>query len=215
MKLEILTGRKFNRLTVLSYYGVKRPYKHQWLCLCDCGNEKVVVSHHLKSGAISSCGCNRYELSRLRLGTHGMSKTKEHKTWRNIKERCLNPNKKAYKDYGGRGITVCDEWVKSFETFFADMGFAPTDKHTIERLDNHLGYTKSNCVWLLNIYQNQNKRSVLGVEKVCEIKRDIQAGLRSVEISRKYKTTEQTISNIKLGKTYRNVTIPEIHNISL
>ena len=86
--------------------------------------------------------------------------TREHQTWGSIKARCYNDKHISYKNYGGRGITVCDRWLNSFENFFADMGERPSSKHSIERLDNNLGYTPDNCCWATVVEQRSNRRDV-------------------------------------------------------
>ena len=90
--------------------------------------------------------------------THGMSITPEHKAWKNMKQRCLNPNNKRYSDYGGRGITICDRWL-NLDNFLADMGSRPTAKHSLDRIDNDGDYQKDNCKWSTRVEQENNKRS--------------------------------------------------------
>jgi hypothetical protein len=134
-----------------------------WLCKCSCGTEKRIRGNDLLRGRIHSCGCLRKILVSSRVTTHGRSKTRTYKIWLGMKKRCLNKNVKQYKDYGGRGINVCPEWKTSFDAFLKDMGNAPKGK-TIERVNNDLGYSKENCVWLPKKEQSKNTRRTQHVE---------------------------------------------------
>lgn len=151
---DSIIGAKFNRLTILS---VSKPTKgsRKCICKCDCGNIKEYSLYSVRRGATKSCGCIRNEVI---VGTHLMSNTKEHKAWRHIKERCFNENCKYYYNYGGRGITMCDRWRDSFENFFADMGYAPSSKHSVDRIDVNGNYEPGNCRWATDRQQSQNKR---------------------------------------------------------
>ncbi len=91
---------------------------------------------------------------------HGKSKTSEYKSWAGMKERCCRPNHPAYKNYGARGITVCDRWLESFENFLEDMGSKPTAEHSIDRVDNSKGYSPENCKWATNLEQGNNTRRI-------------------------------------------------------
>lgn len=152
VKIENLTDQTFGKLTV---QRIKESSKGTitWQCLCACGNIKVVSGDDLRAGRTKSCGC----LKREKLTTHGMTGTPEYATWRSMLSRCHNQNNSAYKDYGGRGITVCKEWLHSFEHFFRDTGQKPVGL-TLERIDNNLGYFKNNCKWATCVEQNRNQR---------------------------------------------------------
>lgn len=146
-----------NKLSVLRTF--KRGRYRMAECLCVCGNKTTIRYASLSSGNTKSCGCLRAEhLSKIAT-THGL--TAEHKNlarrWSMMLDRCRNPNNKSYKNYGGRGITVCERWY-SFENFFVDMGKPPTPGHTIERVKNNEGYCPDNCIWLPQKYQGYNTR---------------------------------------------------------
>jgi hypothetical protein len=147
-----LIGSKFARLTVIGKVYTGRNNWLKWKCICDCGNIVEVKTDALKSGKTKSCGC--YNLDRIT--KHGMYKTREFSIWRCIKDRCYNSNKDSYKYYGGRGITMSDEWKNSFMNFYRDMGKSPTHLHSIDRIDVNDNYSKDNCRWATPKQQANN-----------------------------------------------------------
>lgn len=160
-----MLGKRFGRLTVIAEHGRYKSGKVIYRCLCDCGNYSNVLGTYLRTGATISCGCYLREAAKERNRTHGKSKTRIYRIWNGMKCRCYNPNSKWYSGYGGRGITVCDEWRNSFETFYEwAMANGYADHLTIDRIDNNGNYCPKNCRWATAKEQGNNRNDCVFVE---------------------------------------------------
>jgi hypothetical protein len=157
MPLKIdLTGKVFGRLTVVGDSG-KRTNNRQilWECICVCEERTLVCTYNLRSGRVFGCGCQRNAVRHGHARAGEVSKT--HHSWTAMKQRCLNSKCPGYADYGGRGITICDRWIESFESFLSDMGEKPEGK-SLDRIDNDGNYNPSNCKWSTPVEQASNRR---------------------------------------------------------
>ena len=151
-KLIDRTGQRFGRLLVLEQAGRDALKKVLWKCQCDCGNQTIVVSGSLVTGNTTSCGCHLKEV----VTKHGGWSKSSYNTWRAMVRRCTNPQDKDFPKYGGRGITVCQEWM-DYSKFASDMG-EPVGDETLDRIDPYGNYTKENCRWAGVKTQNRNTR---------------------------------------------------------
>jgi hypothetical protein len=152
-------GKRYGRLVVVARAGSNKNKNAKWLCLCDCGNYTTVVGNKLRSGHTQSCGCLYVESRSGCNLKHGLKNHPLYAIWKDMRQRCNNENQTAYKNYGGRGIFVCDEW-NDFQCFYDwanTNGYAPGLE--IDRIDNSSGYYPENCRWTTRKQNNNNKRS--------------------------------------------------------
>jgi len=147
-----LTGKKFGKLTVIEFSHRNIHKQSMWKCQCDCGTVAVMSGNSLKNGTLSCFNCKTRRTSHGHRSGGNMSD--EYVSWSNMIQRCTNPKHPAYSYYGGRGITVCEEW-RDFKNFLKDMGERPKDL-TLERIDNNKGYYPDNCKWASRYDQVRN-----------------------------------------------------------
>lgn len=159
-----LTGKRFGKLVAIKRGEdeLRKDGRHNstFICQCDCGNIVRVVSSRLKSGNTQSCGCLHKQKTSEINKSHGMRNTRIYGIWCRMKQRCYNPNSIDYKEYGGRGISVAEEWKNSFENFMEwSVISGYSDNLTIDRKDNERGYSPDNCQWVSRSIQSNNKRN--------------------------------------------------------
>ena len=158
---EVKIGEKYNNLLVIGESTRKNGARH-FECKCDCGNITVVRKFNILNGITKSCGCLKLIMTKKINTTHGMTKTPLYQAWINMKARCLNKKHKAYDDYGGRGICVCDEWINDFNSFMNWANINGYDKTlTIERINVNGDYCPDNCSWIPMSDQLKNKRNTV------------------------------------------------------
>ena len=178
-----LTGQVFERLTVIKEAGKDKHGNYIWECQCKCGTKTKVLGQNLRKGSTRSCGCLAKEWGKKAIHNaiksvtkHKMSHTKEYQAWVDLNYRCFNPANTRYPQYGKKGITVCPEWVNSFEQFYKDMGPCPVGKRvSIDRIEPNGNYEPSNCRWVINqsiqaINQRKKSNNTSGVTGVYQPK---------------------------------------------
>lgn len=157
-----MMGKKFGKLTVIKLVGLKSTDNHLlWECICECGVVKNVRGQYLRAGQ-KSCGCLVAEMASKTHKTHGMRFTKIWSTWHSMIQRCSKEYDTQHRDYGGRGISVCERWLK-FENFYADMGDIP-EGMTLDRKNNDGNYEKKNCRWATRKEQCRNRRNSIPID---------------------------------------------------
>lgn len=161
------TGEKYGRLTILSLHS--RGIHNKWNCICECGNQSVVKYDSLRRGATKSCGCLRNEVavltSRANFTKHGLSDHPLYGVWGNVFTRCYNPKVRSYKDYGGRGIRMCEEWKNSPEAFIRwGLAHGWEKGLEIDRRENDMNYEPDNCRFVTSIVNVMNRRVTIRLE---------------------------------------------------
>lgn len=162
-RVRDLTGRTFGRLTGIVRVGSDPHGTATWEFLCECGTRVTRTGTEVTRGKTLSCGCLRRDIAPVMNATHGEWGCAEWQTWSSMRARCENVSHKAYANYGGRGIMVCERW-SSYENFLADMGRRPSPAHSLDRINNGLGYTPDNCRWASRSVQSRNRRTNVLIE---------------------------------------------------
>ena len=170
MRAAELTGQKYGRWSVISRAPNSSKGTTRWNCVCECGTEGIVGGCGLTGGKSKSCGCWNREVAVARHLTHGLRHVPEYSVWSKMRRRCADPRIHDYHRYGGRGITVCNEWAEDFSAFYRDMGPRPTPKHSIDRIDNNSGYRPDNRRWATAKEQAQTRRRPAHWRPVSELR---------------------------------------------
>lgn len=158
-KKDMFIGHRVGRLTVTNYLGTNEEGRKIWECTCDCGKTVTHSTSELNYGSVQSCGCLKLTTGE-KLKKYNSRDRKLYFRWSNVKGRCYNPNNAAYKNYGGRGIEMCDEWRDDFYAFrdwSIEHGYNPS--LSLDRIDNNKGYSPDNCRWTDDKTQSNNRRS--------------------------------------------------------
>jgi hypothetical protein len=198
-----LTGQRFNRLTAIRFVG-RRGTNPYWVFRCDCGVEKEMQPGAVKSGVVKSCGCLNRELTGARRRTHGQYQHPLMKVYTAAKQRCENPNDKAYHNYGGRGVRMADEW-QEFQPFFEwAMANGYKSGLQLDRVDNDGDYAPDNCRFVTRAANNRNKRTnVLTEDDVAEMRRKASEGMRYSDIAAEFNYDQSATRKICLGLIWR------------
>lgn len=211
-----LVGERFGLLFVLEPSGFAKG-RALWRCACDCGATTVKVGNLLQQGKVKSCGCASTALTVAAKRTHGHAgskgKTSAYERWKSIKQRCGNPRNHAWRNYGGRGIKICERWASSFEAFYADVGDPPEPHLTLDRINNDGNYEPGNVRWATRVVQANNARhDHRGLRNArAKLTEDDVRFIRASTVKRSvlaeiFGLAPTYISSIRTGKWWKHVT---------
>ena len=184
--MKDLTNQRFGRQIAIKPCGKNRYGNVLWLCKCDCGKEHIVASGKLIQGKSKSCGCYARDLHVKQLERHGITtggKPRTFNIWNGMKARCLNPKAVSYKNYGGRGITICEEWLvfENFHEWAMNNGYG--DDLEIDRINNDGNYCPENCRWVAKSFNRAHQRKTRYIE-ICGVKLNLSGWCKEVRMSR-------------------------------
>lgn len=196
-KLINEVGNRYGRLVVLERDENSRCNHAQWKCVCDCGNQTVVLGKSLRKGRTQSCSCLQKDLLTEANLIHGHARTGNktylHSLWRNMKDRCYNLNNKDYHSYGGRGISVYEPWrcgtlvaKKFIDWILVNLGHRPTPQHSIDRIDSNGNYVPGNLRWSTDKEQGNNKRSNISADTKLGVVAGREFGMTYVELGKTF-----------------------------
>lgn len=166
-KVIDLTGKRFGKLVVIEQSDLRKNNHIVWVCKCDCGNEYLVRGNSLRNGTTKHCGCDRHKY----LQNSDQNKIRLRGIWRGMKDRCYNRNHRQYKNWGGRGIGVCSDWLNNFESFYNwAISNSYNENLTLDRIDVDKNYGPDNCRWVTMKEQCSNKTNNVVLNFKGEIK---------------------------------------------
>lgn len=204
MRKMHLTGEVFGWWTVIGDAERDKSGNTYWSCVCKCGTKRNVSGVNLRAGRSLSCGCMAKSLPGGNL-SHGKSRTRVYRIWASMVQRATNPKRKCSKNYIERGISISEDWLK-FANFYKDMGDPPSDLHSIERVNNDLGYCQENCVWATALEQSRNNRNCrLTTEIVKQIRDRLAKGETGASLAREFLVSESLIRAIKQNLIWQDV----------
>jgi hypothetical protein len=210
--LKDLTGQTFGRLRVVGRGAdcVSPKGKHvtRFECVCDCGNAVLVAAGKLLRGRTKSCGCFRSDNARIQETTHGEASTSIYNTWKHAKSRCCNPGNRYYEGYGGRGITMYEPWLSSYQSFASwirdNLGPRPSPDHSLDRIDNDGNYEPGNLRWATDVQQQRNRRSTkVTATVVARVRAMVAAGVRQKDIAAGEGLSLSHVKAIAQGRIWR------------
>jgi len=199
------TGKRFGRLVVL-HRTWNRKTSAFWQCQCDCGGKTKTSGTDLRSGHSTSCGCLAIEKMNAATTTHGLSKTPIYKVWKEMRRRCNLQSHARFKNYGGRGIVVCERWNMSFETFLKDVGGDYKSNLQIDRINNNGNYEPGNTRWVDAKTNVRNSRTVkIDAQDAGAIKSMLIFGSKQSEIARNFGISTGIVEAINSKRTWTDI----------